>query len=621
MKKFIKLIFLSMIISVVFCRCSFLSPGSSNPVIKNYLPSAPVNLQACDITSSSAKLLWSKSVDPDGSVTGYNIYLGLNDNADFNLLDYTSETEFNVDGLAPDTPYYFFVKAVDNSEGESEASNEIHVRTNPYIKENLPPEAPENLHADQISYNEAALSWAPSGDYDGSVTGYNIYVSMTDGSGYSLVESVTDTTYSAAGLEPDTSYYFVVMAVDDDSAESEASGELHVRTLPAPDPPEVVFYPANSASDTARDVIITITFEKPVRMLDDSEITDLNAADLIIFKEDNMSGPGVSFTAAINAEKTVITVVPTALLGYSRAYYAAIESSVEDSEDNAITASHIIFTTVPEPDTTPPVAAFYPADSSSGAPVNTNIIITFNEPVRLLDKSEITNDNAAPLFIFKEDEDTGADLGFTASINADRTEIIIDPDIELAFNRHYFIGLKAEIEDYSDNPAAAAHAIFKTLFVVINEALYDSAGSDTAAKDNFVELYGMPGLDLTGWKIICYNAPSGPYITVDLNSRAIPSDGFFVVGEASPVPNCDMIYNGFELQNGPDSIRLVDPSGAAADTLGYSGSDTEGPYFFYENNPAPAATNGKSLSRNADHRDTDDNSADFTAMSVPTPGY
>jgi hypothetical protein len=460
-----------------------------------------------------------------------------------------------------------------------------------------------------------------SDDTDGTVTGYNIYVSTTTGSGYSLAANTTDITYNASDLDPETSYYFIVRAVDDDSAESDASDEIHVYTEHVPDPPEVVFYPGDKTADVTRAVIVTITFERPVRMLDDSGITDSNAGSLIIFKEDNVSGADVSFTAVINAEKTVITVTPTALLGYSRTYYAAIESSVEDSEDNAIIASHIIFTIIPEPDTTPPVVTFNPQDSAVGIPITSNIIITFNEPVRLLDNSEIINETAAPLFIFKEDDDTGADISFTAAINSNKTEITIDPDFEFDFNQVYYIKIKPEVEDYSDNSIISAHVFFKTLFVVINEALYDSAGSDTAVKDNFIELYGTPpGLDLTGWKIICYNSPSGPYITVDLNSRAIPADGFFVVAEASTVPNWDMVYNGFELQNGPDSIRLVDPSGDVIDTVGYRGSDAEGPYFFYENNPASAATNGKSISRQPDHRDTNDNSADFIILDSPTPG-
>ncbi len=620
MKLLLKLYIICMIISAVFSGCDFQNLGSSAPEIKNYLPSAPVNLQAVDVTSDSAKLVWSKSIDPDGSVTDYNVYVGTEPGGNYSLLGNTPETVYILNGLTPDTSYYFTVKAVDNNSAESEPGSEIHVKTNSVIYENLPPSAPQNLQAEMISYNSAELSWSESEDTDGTVTGYNIYMSTTSGSGYSFLAFTALTNYNALSLEADTSYFFAVRAVDDSSAESEAGSELSVHTGPAPVPPQAKFYPADSAIDIAIDTIITITFDRSVRMLNDSEISDLNASGIVTFREDGGSGPEVSFTASINAEKTVITVIPDSPLGYSRVYYAAIEPSVEDSEDIPALPAHITFTTVTEPDTTPPAASFSPADSADGVPADTDIIISFTEPVRLPDNSEITNDTAAGLIIFKEDNDTGEEVVFSASINSDKTAITVTPESTLEFNHYYYIALSTDYEDYNDNPGIASAAVFKTLYLVINELLYDSPGSDTSAKDNFIELYGTPGLDLTGWKIICYNSPSGPYITVNLNGYSMPSDGFFVACASASVANYDMLSPSIELQNGPDSVRLLDPSGQAIDTVGYPGSSSGGPYYFFETNPAPAAEDGKSLSRNADHLDTNDNSADFIVLTTPAPG-
>ncbi len=90
---------------------------------------------------------------------------------------------------------------------------------------------------------------------------------------------------------------------------------------------------------------IIITFSKPVRLTDDSELTDINADSLITLKKDSEEGEDVPFDAIVNAEKTVITIDPVSSLDAGQAYYAAIGPAVEDDADNAITATSVIFST------------------------------------------------------------------------------------------------------------------------------------------------------------------------------------------------------------------------------------------------------------------------------------
>ena len=149
----------------------------------------------------------------------------------------------------------------------------------------------------------------------------------------------------------------------------------------------------------------------------------------------------------------------------------------------------------------------------------------------------------------------------------------------------------------------------------INEVYYDSPGTDAGT---FTELFGKPGVDLTGYTLEGINGNGGAsYRTVDLLG-VIPQDGFFVVGQDVTVPNYDLIAN-VDWQNGPDNVVLrkgVD----TLDALGYGDFSVPPDINFVgEGNPAVDVFPGVSLSRYDDGNDTNDNSADFHAT-YPTPG-
>jgi YVTN family beta-propeller protein len=79
------------------------------------------------------------------------------------------------------------------------------------------PTHPTNLTATAISSSQINLSWnAPSSDEGSPITGYRIQ-SSTDGSTWSTIvknTGSTDTTYSDTGLEPNTTHYYRVFALN-----------------------------------------------------------------------------------------------------------------------------------------------------------------------------------------------------------------------------------------------------------------------------------------------------------------------------------------------------------------------------------------------------------------------
>ncbi|MBC5842151.1 endonuclease [Flavobacterium sp. F-380] len=128
--------------------------------------------------------------------------------------------------------------------------------------------------------------------------------------------------------------------------------------------------------------------------------------------------------------------------------------------------------------------------------------------------------------------------------------------------------------DANDNASEASAVVsVKTLTnttpitagsVFINEIHYDNAGSDV---NEGVEIAGLAGIDVTGWKIIPYNGANGAsYTPIGTFSGIIPNqlNGYGTVHV--PIPG---------LQNGaPDGLALVDAENKVVQFLSYEGSFT-----------------------------------------------
>ncbi|HTQ97625.1 MAG TPA: choice-of-anchor D domain-containing protein, partial [Candidatus Acidoferrum sp.] len=74
----------------------------------------------------------------------------------------------------------------------------------------------------QSTSHSVALSWAAS---TSTVTGYNVYRSVTSGSGYTKISSVSGLTYDDTTVQSETTYYYVVTAVDSSGNESTDSNQ------------------------------------------------------------------------------------------------------------------------------------------------------------------------------------------------------------------------------------------------------------------------------------------------------------------------------------------------------------------------------------------------------------
>jgi somatomedin B domain-containing protein len=163
--------------------------------------------------------------------------------------------------------------------------------------------------------------------------------------------------------------------------------------------------------------------------------------------------------------------------------------------------------------------------------------------------------------------------------------------------------------------------------IVINEVVLNPSGIDFGC---FIELKGPPGASLAGHVLRSVGGNG------TLNSEfkfqaahALDAKGYFVVAQDATVQlaaGAASVINAFaDLQNGPDSLVLVNAGGAVLDALGYSAengtflppntSAGEGPFAVQ---PAGANVNA-SLARVPDGKDTNNNAADFK-FGQRTPG-
>ena len=187
------------------------SAGSSLcPVLTG--PTVPTGLAANPVSSSEIDLTWNASTDQEGTITGYDVYR--------NGIKVTtvSGTSFNDTGLTPSTQYAYTVDATDGT-NTSAQSAPVDATTQAAA---TGPTVPTGLAANPVSTTEIDLSWNPSTDGLGTITGYDVYRNG------SLVTTVAApaTTFNDTGLTPSTQYSYTVDATDGTNTSAQSAPVL-----------------------------------------------------------------------------------------------------------------------------------------------------------------------------------------------------------------------------------------------------------------------------------------------------------------------------------------------------------------------------------------------------------
>lgn len=100
-------------------------------------------------------------------------------------------------------------------------------------------------------------------------------------------------------------------------------------------PPTVIFDPLNATNNVAVNIHPTLTFNEPVRLINNTALNNSNAATVVELRLNDGSGVLIPFTTTYTGN--TITIIPdVALLNNQQYYIALLANSIEDMSDNAI---------------------------------------------------------------------------------------------------------------------------------------------------------------------------------------------------------------------------------------------------------------------------------------------
>jgi hypothetical protein len=259
------------------------------------------------------------------------------------------------------------------------------------------------------------------------------------------------------------SIYYVEMKPVEDSGNNSVTDNITFTSLDL-DPPVPTFNPLDGTMNVLETDNIIITFDEPVRKLNNSPITPADIeGGLVELRETNSGGTPVLFTATIDGTNKIITLTPVQPLAGNTLYYVKM-NPVEDASNNPSVTANSTFTT---DDTLPPSFTFAPTDASINFSAVGNIIITFNEPIQKLDNTAITPIDiqgitpGTGLVELRETHSAGPAVPFTATINGTNTIITINPNSTLLHNQDYYVEMNP-VEDVVDNPTVADNITFTT---------------------------------------------------------------------------------------------------------------------------------------------------------------
>ena len=192
-------------------------------------PAAPVVTAGNSATSGKPMLTW----DAVDGATSYRVYRATSQNGPCRLLGSVTTTTYVNTGAKDGVTYYYMVTAVNDS-GESAFSNTVSGQNKAVTSK---PAAPVVKIGNSATSGKPMLTWnAVSG-----ATSYKVYRATSQNGTYSLLGSVTVTSYTNTGAKDGVTYYYKVTAVNDsgESAYSNIVSGQNKAVTPKPAAPVV----------------------------------------------------------------------------------------------------------------------------------------------------------------------------------------------------------------------------------------------------------------------------------------------------------------------------------------------------------------------------------------------
>ena len=280
-------------------------------------PTAPTEVTATDITTTTAKVTWTASTDNVG-VAGYNVYVN-DSETPVNGETLVTGTEYALESLTEGTEYKVTVKAVDAAGNVSEGA--VYTFTTKNAADTEAPTAPGNVAVTDVTTTTAKVTWSEATDNVG-VVGYNVYLNEAK-----VNETlITTTEYDLTALTEETNYSVRVTAVDAKENESERS-EAATFTTPKTQDTEAPSVPAGVAA---------------------SEVTQTGAKITWTASTDNVAVTGYNvYVGETRVNATPVTVTEYDLTGLTaNTEYTVTVSAVDAAGNESAGSEPATFTTL-----------------------------------------------------------------------------------------------------------------------------------------------------------------------------------------------------------------------------------------------------------------------------------
>ncbi|PWG06681.1 fibronectin type III domain-containing protein [Polaribacter aquimarinus] len=186
---------------------------------QNTAPSLPSMVFPLDNTvcvDNNVVFQWGASTDAEGNRITYKIEVAENNSFTPILHTETSFSESKLISLEKGKSYYWRIKAIDSNLAESGYAPTSNFLTEGDGVSNHVPFAPALIAPalnSEISGTSTTLSWL-STDFDGDTLTYDVYLDTNSNPVTKVSENQSESTYSASGLTPASTYYFKIVVKD-----------------------------------------------------------------------------------------------------------------------------------------------------------------------------------------------------------------------------------------------------------------------------------------------------------------------------------------------------------------------------------------------------------------------
>ncbi len=229
-------------------------------------------------------------------------------------------------------------------------------------------------------------------------------------------------------------------------------------------PPTVsVTDPANNATSVAPNTTISVTFSEAMNT---STITT-NTTNTVCSGSIQVSTDGFLTCIQMNADPVssngdkTFTVTPAALLASDTSHDIKVTTDVTDMSANALAAEFTMangFRTASDT-TAPTIVSIQPGDTSTDIPINTTIVVTFDESMDTSTVTDITADTTCSGSIQVSVDDFGTCIQMDAlpvASNNDRT-FTLTPTANLTAGSTYKVKILTDVTDVVGNALSSVY--------------------------------------------------------------------------------------------------------------------------------------------------------------------